>query len=62
MTCHRCGKSLHQLRSVASDAHDEPACYCPCWPTDWPCVAVQVATIALLVTVLVTACYFMGSP
>jgi len=44
--CKQCGEPLQALTSVASDPHDEPAYYCPCWPTGWPVVALQVGIIA----------------
>ncbi len=45
-TCGQCGNPLRVLSSVASDPHDEPAYYCPCWPTDWTAVALGAAVVA----------------
>lgn len=47
--CTSCGEPLQTLASLASDAHDPPAFYCPCWPTDWPVVLMQVTIVVLLI-------------
>lgn len=53
--CKHCGSDLVQIRSVASDPHDEPFLYCPCWPTDWAAVLMQIVIIGAFIAVLVLA-------